>query len=353
MKALQCFAKKGELSLENVAKPTIDKPDDILIKVGYAGLCGTDLHIMSGEFAVVGDKKVTLCHEFSGTVVDLGTDAAKKFKVGDRVGVDPNRPCHTCQFCVRGQVHFCQDGGCRDATGIFRDGGLAEFCQVPAEQVFLLPSSVSLQSGALCEPLSCILHGWERLMAKSPVQPDSRILITGAGIIGNLWVTMFHYHGFRDVTVSEPADGRRNITKRLETGFNMVIPKDLAAQEEGTDAEQFGFDVIIECSGFPPALEQAMSWTKRGATIMIFGCAPPGKSVKICPEEIFRKELTILGSLINPCTYSRAVTLAANLGERYLAYDKLGVKTFNIEDYEEAINQLKQGKIAKAVFSMS
>jgi len=133
----------------------------------------------------------------------------------------------------------------------------------------------------------------------------------------------------------------------------MVIPRDLAAQEEGTDAEQFGFDVIIECSGFPPALEQAMSWTKRGATIMIFGCAPPGKSVKICPEEIFRKELTILGSLINPCTYSRAVTLAANLGERYLAYDKLGVKTFNIEEYEEAINQLKQGKIAKAVFSMS
>ena len=90
---------------------------------------------LQGEFAVVGDKKVTLCHEFSGTIVELGTEAAKKFKVGDMVGVDPNRPCHTCQFCVRGQVHFCQDGGCRDATGIFRDGGLAEFCQVPAEQV--------------------------------------------------------------------------------------------------------------------------------------------------------------------------------------------------------------------------
>ena len=58
---------------------------------------------------------------------------------------------------------------------------------------------------------------------------------------------------------------------------------------DGLDCEQFGFDIIIECSGFPPALEQAIGWTKRGATIMIFGCAPPGKYVKICPEDIFRK----------------------------------------------------------------
>ena len=138
----------------------------------------------------------------------------------------------------------------------------------------------------------------------------------------------------------------------------------------GLDCEQFGFDIIVECSGFPPALEQAIGWTKRGATVMIFGCAPPGKSVKLCPEDIFRKvnkiptlteqqtshhhqELTILGSLINPATYSRAVRLAANLGTRYLQYDKLGVAVFQIGDYEEAIDQLKRGEIAKAVFKMS
>merc|ERR550534_2761859 len=164
---------------------------------------------------------------------------------------------------------------------------------------------------------------------------------------------MFHYHGFRDVTVSEPADGRRNITKKLDTGFKMVVPGDLAAQERGKDVEQFGFDVIIECSGFPPALEQALAWTKRGATIMIFGCAPPGKSVKICPEDIFRKELTILGSLINPHTYSRAVQLAATLGPRYLEYERLGVAVFPLEKNEEALHKLRTGAIAKAVFDLS
>ena len=74
-----------------------------------------------------------------------------------------------------------------------------------------------------------------------------------------------------------------------DTGFEITDPTSLASAMAGVDCEQFGFDIIIECSGFPPALEQAIGWTKRGATIMIFGCAPPGKSVKICPEDIFRK----------------------------------------------------------------
>lgn len=170
---------------------------------------------IQGEFSVCSSKKVTLSHEFAGTIVKVGEVAARKFRPGDRVGVDPNRPCHCCQFCTRGQVHFCQDGGCRDASGVFRDGGCAKYCVVPAEQVFLLPPSVSLQTGALCEPLSCILHGWDRLVAASAPQPDFKILVTGAGIIGNLWVTILHYHGVRNVTVSEPAPGRRNITEKL------------------------------------------------------------------------------------------------------------------------------------------
>ena len=77
---------------------------------------------------------MTLSHEFAGTVVSVGSSVTR-FRPGDNVGVDPNRPCHCCQFCVRGQVHFCQEGGPRDASGVFRDGGAAEYCRVPAEQV--------------------------------------------------------------------------------------------------------------------------------------------------------------------------------------------------------------------------
>ena len=75
----------------------------------------------------------------------------------------------------------------------------------------------------------------------------------------------------------------------IGTGFRVTDPKSLAAEMEAVDAELAGFDIIIECSGFPPALEAALAWTKRGATIMIFGCAPPGKAVSLCPEDVFRK----------------------------------------------------------------
>jgi len=352
MEALRCSAKRGEVWLERIEKPQINDPDDVLIEVAFAGLCGTDLHIVSGEFKNVSERDVTLSHEFSGRVVALGGRAALRLKVGDKVGVDPNRPCHECQFCVRGQVNFCLEGGPRDAVGIFRDGGMAKYCKVPAEQVFVLPPSLELETGALCEPLSCILHGWDRLVSRSPLQPDSRVLVTGAGIIGNLWATILHYHGARDVTISEPSQGRRDITARLGTNYLITTPAELSSLEEARHSETQGFDVVIECSGLPRALEQAIAWTKRGSCVMVFGCAPPGAAAKICPEEIFRKEITIVGSLINPHTYARAVQLAASMEALYLGYEKLGVKVFPLSQYQEAIQQLKTGSIAKAVFNL-
>jgi len=352
MLALQCNAKIGKLQLIELEKPVVAAPDDVLIKVAYAGLCGTDLHILSCEFKNCSDKFVTLSHEFSGVVEAVGTQV-DYLNVGDWVGVDPNRPCTRCKFCKRGQVQHCQIGGTRNAVGVFRDGGMAAYCLVPGDQVNVLPGGLSLETGALCEPLSCILHGWDRLMGTGSLQHDSRILITGAGIVGNLWACMFHHHGFRDVTVSEPAQGRRDIVENLETGFSVLSPDEMAAKEEGVDHEQNGFDVVVECSGFPPALEKAVGLTARGAAVVIFGCAPTGRAVSLCPEEVFRKELTIIGCLVNPCTYLKALRLAATMGDRYLNFDKMGIQIFNIQEYETAIGRLKAGAISKAVFKLN
>ncbi len=93
-------------------------------------------------------------------------------------------------------------------------------------------------------------------------------------------------------------------------------------------AEQIGIDVIIDCTGSPKALESAIPLTARGAKILIFGCSPMGAEMKICPEEIFAKELTIMGTMINPFTYGRSVALASNMGSRYLDMERLGKKYF-------------------------
>ncbi len=171
-----------------------------------------------------------------------------------------------------------------------------------------------------------MLRGWDRLKSVGAPTEESKILILGGGIIGNLWTCFLHHNGLRDVVVSEPSEFRRKIGSRLGTGFKIVSPAELSKIMPATraEAEQSGIDVIIDCTGVPQALERAIPFTKRGAKILIFGCAPMGAEMKICPEEIFAKELTILGTMINPYTYDRAVALAQNMGSKYLDMEKLG-----------------------------
>ena len=142
--------------------------------------------------------------------------------------------------------------------------------------------------------------------------------------------------------------------KGLGLGFVISSPQDLPRMMPKTrfDAEDEGLDIIIDCSGVPAALESAISWTKMGATILIFGCAPVGKPMKICPEEIFAKELTILGTKINPFTFSEAVNLVANMGTKYLDLEKLGIGVYSLDDFAEGLVKLKQGKISKMVFEL-
>lgn len=124
--------------------------------------------------------------------------------------------CKRCQVCLNGKYHFCRRN---QAVGVKRDGGFARYCVVPAEQVHPLPPNVTLEQGALCEPMSCILHGWNRLRKAADIRADSKILLLGAGIIGNLWMSLLHHFGQRKVIVSEPSMDRRNIAE----GLGMII----------------------------------------------------------------------------------------------------------------------------------
>ncbi|XP_066274771.1 D-altritol 5-dehydrogenase-like [Branchiostoma lanceolatum] len=345
MQAIQWDAQADVLSLVDVPVPTAGH-GQVVIKVAYAGVCGTDLHIIQKEFPAA--EKVTLGHEFSGAITEIGP-GVKGFTTGDRVCVDPNRGCGNCRECFKAQTNHCQNGGLRTTIGIFQNGGFANFCMVPSEQVHQLPAEVTLPQGALCEPLSCILRGWENLNNPSL---DSRILILGAGIIGVLWSTIFHHKGYRDVTVSEPAEGRRNRISALGLGYQAVHPDELKSCISQENIRETGYDVIVDCSGFPPAIEQAFSWLRAGATFVQFGCCPPKEKISISPFEIFSKELKIVGCLINPFTMVNTVEgLVRGMSGSYLNdFSRLGIKMFHLQEYQEAIAQLKKGTISKAMF---
>ncbi|KAG8327615.1 hypothetical protein J6590_015646 [Homalodisca vitripennis] len=226
MEALQFDPRKKTLSLTKTELPAIIDKHEVIVRVTYAGVCGTDLHIMDGSFPCRGDRAFILGHEFCGVASSIGAEV-KHIKRGDRVAVDPQSSCGTCCYCTSGRYHQCPSGGLNTTLGIFNNGGWAQFCKVPAKQVYRLPEAITFQQAVLSEPLSCVCHAWDLV---SPLPIGSSVLVCGAGIIGNLWTCVLHHTGHRNVTISEPSTVRRTFNERLIQLTNTTNPVDLKTQ---------------------------------------------------------------------------------------------------------------------------
>ncbi|XP_014233570.1 uncharacterized protein LOC106656909 [Trichogramma pretiosum] len=327
------------LSLKTGPKP---KPasDEVLVRVSYSGICGTDLHIIAGHFPCKQTGSLTMGHEFAGVVESVGARVTK-FKIGDRVTVDPNSGCDLCNDCHKGCYHLCLDGGINNTIGIFRDGGWSTHAVVPEKQVYRVPDGVDMDKAALSEPLSCLAHGWNRM---NPINVGERVLVLGAGIIGLLWACLLHLHGLRrSVTVSEPQPKRREGVKKLALDYETCDPEQLRGRE---------FDTIVDCSGFGPAMEAAVPLLARGGRFCFFGVSAPKTKIAIEPYEVYKKELTFHGVNINPYTFPKGLGLLEAMSDTYLNYDNLGIKAYKLSEYKEALDALKSGTISKAVFKM-
>lgn len=266
--------------------------------------------------------------------------------------INPNTNCGRCSFCQKGQPHFCKTGGIRSTIGIWRNGGWSQYCRVAAETIHHVPPQITLRQAALCEPYSCIAHGFDLLI---PLATSSHVLVCGSGIIGLLWVCLLHFHGYRNVTISEVPEQRRSLASGLDTGYQVVYPEVLvhnSKEAKLSGDSSWGFDAVIDCTGVPAAIEQAVKWLKSGGKMLVFGCCPKDSSIKIDPHEVYAKELKIIGSLINPFTFPKAVQLVKDMAEKYLNYDKLGIAVFDLPSYQSALDALSRAKISKAVFEM-
>ncbi|KAF5301075.1 hypothetical protein FQA39_LY10894 [Lamprigera yunnana] len=344
MEAVEFSLKDKTLKLVKKPIPEINEPNQILIKVSYAGICGTDMHITEATFPCTIDEPFTMGHEFSGIVEEVGSKVLD-IKPGDRVTVDPNIGCGACHYCNSGDPHYCNRGGISSYIGIYKDGAWAEYINVLQQQVHKLPRDITLEQAVLAEPISCLAHSWDRI---APITVGQKILILGAGIIGNLWVSILHLQGHRRVTVSEPNINRLELLKKLDTGFDRVTPDRLKENQE-KDSDYL-FDVVIDCSGCSSAIEHAFSLLNKGGKLCLFGMAPPQAEMSISPLELALKEIQIIGLFLNQFSFPKTLGLLESMGDRYLNYKRLGIKTFSLKEYKEAIEELKQGLIAKAVF---
>ena len=182
---------------------------------------------------------------------------------------------------------------------------------------------------------------------------DSKILVLGGGITGTLAASLLIDEGFTDFTVCQRSQARQENIRKQCAGFSVEVisPDQLEnAYDESHGARSFGFDVIFESTGNPEAVENAMKYLKHGGKMVIFGCSPVDENIKVSLFEIFRKELTIVGSFIQPNTYERALEKIISLNrQNRLDFDVLKIQTYSLSDYQKALYDLSSKSITKAI----
>lgn len=294
------FYGKHDLRVEEHEMPKVG-PKDVLIQVKACGVCGTDVHIYEGD---KGAAEVTpptiLGHEFSGVIAEVGSEVTN-YKAGDRVCIDPNCYCGACEPCRNGVVHYCEH---MIGYGTTVNGGFAEYCAVNERQVYKLGDNTSFEQGAMTEPVACCLHG----MDMCEIRPGHQVVVIGGGMIGLLMLQLSKLAGAAKVALLEPVESKREVGKKLGADICIdPIHEDVKARlkEEGMT----WVNTVIECVGRPSTIEQAIDIAGNKAVVMMFGLTKPDETISVKPFEIFRKELVLKASYINPYTQKRALDL--------------------------------------------
>jgi D-arabinitol dehydrogenase (NADP+) len=294
MKAGKVYAP-GEAAVTTAAVPEVG-PDDVLIEVRAAGICGTDLHIFQGEYEAI--YPLIPGHEFSGVVKAVERDV-HHFAPGDRVTADPNIPCHYCIPCQRNEPNQCENLA---AVGVTRDGAFAEYVAVPAGNVFPI-GDMSFRAAALIEPLACVVWGLKRVQ----VQPGDSVLVLGAGPMGCLLLQAVRRAGAARVVVTDIVPHRLEMAKAL--GATEVLLADDGLPQRLKVLAPHGFDVVAEVTGISRILETAFEYVRPRGKVWVFGVVPPDQQATFNPYQVFRKDLSIIGSFAVNRTFHESIAL--------------------------------------------
>jgi 2-desacetyl-2-hydroxyethyl bacteriochlorophyllide A dehydrogenase len=310
-------------------------PDDVLVRSREAGLCRTDIEMMTGIFT---DPRwvrfpVIPGHEWSGTVVEVGANV-ESVRAGDRVVCEGMIGCNRCPACRRGQTQWCER---IEALGFTRPGGYAELVTVPARVVHVLPDHVSFDAGVLVEPASVVLHGLE----KARPRPGESVGVIGVGTLGSLAIALLSLYS--PAAIVAYGIREEELALATELGASQVA---LA----GEGAPPIGeLDLVVETAGAPAAIELATQLCRPGGRAVLLGIAGEGRTLTLEADLFAGKDMALIGSIAYPATvWSRVVQL---LTSRVLELDRIVTHRFPIGDFEEAISLMddRRGIVAKVV----
>lgn len=273
--------------------------NEVVVRVAACGICGTDQHIFHGDFfptyPLIGG------HEMAGEVVAIGA-GVDNVREGERVAVDPSVFCGYCFFCQRAQGNHCLHW---NGIGVTRNGGFAEYVLAPKANIYPI-GDMPYEYAAFIEPLSCVVYGMQRL--RLPVGANA--LIYGAGTIGLTMLQLVRHSGAGQVVSVDTKAEKLSLAKKL--GATATVPAGERADATLRELSELGFDVVIDCTGVPSVVEHMFTHVRDEGTLLFFGVNPTEATIKLSPYDVYKKDLTILGSFALRYTFHQAIDLLEN-----------------------------------------
>jgi 2-desacetyl-2-hydroxyethyl bacteriochlorophyllide A dehydrogenase len=325
MSALVCH-EDGKLVVEQMPVPE-PGPGDALLRISHCGICGTDLHFATGR---IPHGTIVLGHEYSGVVVAVGGDVTD-WAPGDRVVGGPGLGCGACARCLAGTPHLCPTGEHWGGAG---NGSWAAFRRVDAGRLFRVPDGLDLRVAALAEPVAIAL----RAIRRGGAGAGDRVLVTGVGSIGLMAVALLVDLG-AEVVVREPSANRR--ARALRIGAAQALEP---GSPPSTDEP---FAAVIECSGRPEVMEQAVPSLERGGTLVLVGLGSEARPA-IDATRLTLWEGTVTGSLdYSRAEFADAIALLAS--GRLPVTDLLEPDDVPLDGVADVLPRLARGELAGKV----
>lgn len=329
MQAIVVSAQEN-MALERVPDPT-PEAGEIVVRVRGCGICGTDLHIIHEGLPGM-EYPLIPGHEPWGEVADVN-GARDDLQVGDLVAADPSLHCGHCFRCLQGQGNQCLNWG---AIGGTRPGAWADFVSVPAKNLYKLEPGYPTDCASIIEPVACAIRGMVRL---SP-RPDRSAIIFGGGTMGLLLAILLDIAGVGPITIVEANARRRDVIAGLTTA-SIRSPEALNGEEA---------EYVIDATGNPQAMEAGLQRVAPAGTFMVFGVASPHAEVAFSPYEVYRKEITIVGSMAILHTYPQAVRTVRRHAGRFRP---LLTHSYDLAHMKQALDALAGGESIKVTVSPS
>jgi L-iditol 2-dehydrogenase len=274
-------------------------PREVLVEVRAVGVCGSDVHYF--EHGRIGDHVVraplVLGHESSGVVAGVGS-GVRRHSVGDRVALEPGVPCGACRECRAGRYNLCPEVRFFATPPV--DGAFANYVTIHEDFAFPLPAGLTDEEGALMEPLSVAIWACR----KGQVGPDTGVLVTGAGPIGQLAVQVAAALGATELTVTDVNPHRLRVASERGASRTVDVSRTPLA-EAGVEA-----DVLLECSGHPDAVREGVRALRPAGRAVMVGMGPTDE-MAIPMAVVQNRELWLTGTFRYANTYPAAIALAA------------------------------------------